>query len=61
VGPQGGAVEALGPAFAPGPGGGLISVSRAIVEAHTRLGGEPAEAARAEATRLRDLAWKLAT
>jgi orotidine-5'-phosphate decarboxylase len=60
VGPQGGAVESLGAAFAPGPAGGLITASRAIVEAHARRGGEPAEAARAEAARLRELAWELA-
>ena len=59
VGAQGGAVEALGAAFAPGPGGGLISASRAIVAACSRLGGEPAAAARAEAARLRELTWNL--
>lgn len=60
VGAQGGAIEALGPAFAPGPGGGLITASRAIVGAHARFGGEPAVAARAEAERLRGLAWSVA-
>jgi orotidine-5'-phosphate decarboxylase len=59
VGAQGGAVESLGAAFAPGPGGGLISASRAIVDAHSTLGGEPAATARAEAARLRELAWSL--
>jgi orotidine-5'-phosphate decarboxylase len=60
VGAQGGAVEALTDAFAPGPAGGLISVSRGIVDAHERLGGDPAGAARQEAERLREAAWTLA-
>lgn len=59
VGAQGGAVEALGAAFTPGPAGGLVTASRAIVSAHTRLGGDPAAAARTEAARLRELAWGL--
>jgi orotidine-5'-phosphate decarboxylase len=60
VGAQGGAVEDLGAAFAPGRAGGLVSASRAIVNAHEALGGAPAAAARSEAARLRDLAWGLA-
>lgn len=60
VGAQGGRIESLGAAFAPGPAGGLITASRSIVGAHTRLGGEPATAARAEAARLRELAWRVA-
>ncbi len=60
VGAQGGSVEELGSAFAPGPGGGLVSASRAIVGAHHRLGGDPAAAARSEAARLRELIWRLA-
>jgi orotidine-5'-phosphate decarboxylase len=60
VGAQGGTVEALRAAFAPGPAGGLITASRAIVGAHASRGGDPAAAARAEAERLRDLAWRLA-
>ncbi len=59
VGAQGGAVEALAPAFTPGPAGGLISASRGIVAAYQRRGGEPAAAAREEAASLRELAWKL--
>ncbi len=59
VGPQGGTGEGLGPAFAPGPAGGLVSASRAIADAFRRDGGEPAAAARAEATRLRELVWGL--
>jgi orotidine-5'-phosphate decarboxylase len=60
VGAQGGTVEVLGPAFAPGPAGGLVSASRGIVHAHEQHGGTPADAARAEASRLRALAWGLA-
>ncbi len=59
VGAQGGRVQDLTPAFAPGPAGGLVAVSRAIVSACERTGGEPAPAARDEAARLRELAWSL--
>ena len=59
VGAQGGAVSALAPAFAPGPAGGLITVSRGLVYAFQKAGGEPAGAARDEASRLRALAWSL--
>jgi orotidine-5'-phosphate decarboxylase len=59
VGAQGGRVEELAPAFAPGRAGGLIAASRSISEAHRLAGGEPAAAARAEAERLRESAWKL--
>jgi orotidine-5'-phosphate decarboxylase len=60
VGAQGGRVEDLAAAFAPGPAGGLIAVSRGIVDAHRLTGGDPASAARREAARLRELAWELA-
>ena len=60
VGPQGGRVEDLAAAFEPGPAGGLISASRGIVGAHERSGGDPAQAARREAERVRELAWTLA-
>ena len=60
VGAQGGAIEELEAAFAPGPAGGLVAVSRGIVAAHERTGGDPALAAAAEAARLRELAWSLA-
>jgi orotidine-5'-phosphate decarboxylase len=60
VGAQGGTVDALGPAFAPGRAGALITVSRGIVDAHFSHGGEPEATARAEAARLRELAWNLA-
>ncbi|HEV3321578.1 MAG TPA: orotidine-5'-phosphate decarboxylase [Solirubrobacteraceae bacterium] len=59
VGAQGGRVEDLAPAFAPGRAGGLITASRSIVGAHLATGGDPAEAARAEAERLRETAWSL--
>lgn len=59
VGAQGGAVEQLAPAFAPGRAGGLIAASRSIADAHLAGGGDPADAARAEAERLRELAWRI--
>jgi orotidine-5'-phosphate decarboxylase len=57
VGAQGGRVEDLGAAFAPGPAGGLVSASRGIVAAHEKAGGDPAQAARQAAARLREIAW----
>jgi orotidine-5'-phosphate decarboxylase len=60
VGAQGGDVAALGPAFAPGRAAGLVTSSRGIVDAHEAAGGAPAGAARAEAERLREVAWGLA-
>ncbi len=60
VGAQGGRVEELAPAFAAGRASALVSASRSIVEAGERRGGEDVEAAaRAEAERLRELAWSL--
>jgi orotidine-5'-phosphate decarboxylase len=59
IGAQGGRVEDLGPAFAPGRAGGLVTASRSIVAAYEHHGGEPAAAARREAERLRALAWSL--
>lgn len=59
VGAQGGRVEDLLPAFAPGPAGGLIAASRSIAAAHEQQGGEPAVAARAAAEDLRSAAWSL--
>jgi orotidine-5'-phosphate decarboxylase len=59
VGAQGGAVEDLGPAFSAGRAGGLPSASRSIADAHRDHGGDPAHAARAEAERLRAIAWAL--
>ena len=59
VGAQGGRLEELRPAFAPGRAGGLVTVSRGIVEAHRGTGSDPARAAAREAARLRQLAWAL--
>jgi orotidine-5'-phosphate decarboxylase len=59
VGAQGGRVEELRAAFAPGRAGGLISASRSIAGAFEASGGDPASAARAEAERLRAAAWEL--
>ena len=60
VGAQGGRVEDLAPAFAPGRAGGLISASRSIASAPALDGADPATAARREAERLRAAAWSLA-
>ena len=59
VGAQGGRVENLAAAFAPGRAGGLVSASRSIAGAHRLTGAEPAAAARAEAERMRESAWAL--
>ena len=60
VGAQGGRVEDLAPAFAPGPAGGLVTASRSIATAGEATGADPAQAAREEAERLRGAAWDLA-
>jgi len=61
IGAQGGRVEDLAPAFAAGRAGGLVSASRSIARAHeSATAASPAEAARAEAERLREVAWSLA-
>jgi orotidine-5'-phosphate decarboxylase len=59
IGAQGGDVSGLAPAFAPGRAGGLVTASRSIANAHESAGGTPADAARAEAERLREQAWAL--
>ena len=59
IGAQGGDVGALAPAFAPGRAAGLVSASRSIAGACEARGGDPAQAARAEAERLREIAWNL--
>jgi orotidine-5'-phosphate decarboxylase len=59
IGAQGGRVEDMAPAFAPGRAGGLVSASRSIATAHESTGAPPAVAARAEAERLRAAAWSL--
>jgi orotidine-5'-phosphate decarboxylase len=60
VGAQGGRVEDLAPAFAPGRSGGLVTASRSIASAHEAGGGDPAASAHAEAQRMRERAWALA-
>jgi orotidine-5'-phosphate decarboxylase len=59
IGAQGGRVEDLAAAFAPGRAGGLVTASRSIVGAYVASGGDPARCARAEAERLRAAAWSL--
>jgi orotidine-5'-phosphate decarboxylase len=59
IGAQGGRVEDVAPAFAPGRAGGLVTASRSIVFAGAGAGADPAGGARAEAERLRDAAWGL--
>jgi orotidine-5'-phosphate decarboxylase len=59
VGAQGGRIEDLAAAFAPGRAAALVAVSRGIVGAHERAGGDPELAAGREAGRLRELAWSL--
>lgn len=59
MGPQGASGRGLGAAFAPGPAGGLVAASRAIVYAHEHDGGDPAASAQREARRLRQLIWDL--
>ncbi len=59
VGAQGGRVEDLRAAFAPGPAGGLIAASRGIIYAYERGGGDPETSARREAARLQEQAWSL--
>jgi len=56
IGAQGGDVTALGPAFAPGPAGGLVSASRSVLHASRETGRWQA-AAGAEAARLRAASW----
>ena len=53
-------MRSLAPAFAAGRAGGLVTASRSIANAHEQHGGAPGAAARAEAERLRALAWGLA-
>jgi orotidine-5'-phosphate decarboxylase len=59
IGAQGGTGAGLAPAFAPGPAGGLVSASRAIVHAADSdpSGADPGAAAAREAARLRELVW----
>lgn len=59
VGAQGGRIEDLAAVFTQGVASGLIAVSRGIVQAHRLDGGDPADAARRAAARLREQAWRL--
>jgi orotidine-5'-phosphate decarboxylase len=59
VGAQGGSVDALAPAWANHPAGGLVTASRSIVDAHESRGGDPAGAAREAAEEIRAAAWSL--
>lgn len=57
VGAQGGKVEDLGGAFAPGRAAALITVSRALVNAWAETGGDHGESAKAAAAKLREEIW----
>jgi orotidine-5'-phosphate decarboxylase len=59
IGVQGGRVDQLAAAWAPGRAAALVAASRAIAFAYERHGGDPAAAAAAEAARLREMAWTL--
>jgi orotidine-5'-phosphate decarboxylase len=59
VGAQGGTVDALAPAWANHPAGGLVTASRSIVNAWQTSGGDPGDAAHAAAEELRAAAWAL--
>jgi orotidine-5'-phosphate decarboxylase len=59
VGAQGGQVHDLAPAFAPARASALVAVSRGIVAAAERDGGDPGRAAAVQAARLREIAWNL--
>jgi orotidine-5'-phosphate decarboxylase len=61
IGAQGGTVDDLAPAFAPGPGGGLVSASRSVLYAWREGAGSWQGAAADEARRLGERAWQLAT
>jgi len=58
IGAQGGRVEDLRPAFAPGPAAALVTASRSLVDPALETGDTRAALAAAEA--LRDTAWALA-
>ena len=57
VGAQGGRPADLGPAFAPGRAGGLVSASRSVIYAYREGGGDWRAAAAAEASRLAREVW----
>jgi orotidine-5'-phosphate decarboxylase len=58
IGAQGGEIAALAPAFAAGPGGGLVAASRSVLYADT--GPRWQAAAADEAARLQRASWSLA-
>lgn len=60
VGAQGGTVDALAAAFAPGLAAGLVTVSRALVRAHEQSGETPERAAGAAAAALREACLRVA-
>lgn len=60
VGAQGGRVELLASVWAPHPAAGLVVAARSIVDAHRDRGGDPARAAAAAASELRDTLWSQA-
>ncbi len=59
VGAQGGRIEDLRPAFAPGPAAALVTASRSLVD--PALAAGDASAARTAAEALRETAWALAS
>jgi orotidine-5'-phosphate decarboxylase len=59
IGAQGGRVDHLGAAFAPGPSGALVTASRSLVD--PALAAGEASAARTAAEALRETAWALAS
>ena len=59
IGAQGGSIAELAAAFSPGPGGGLVSASRSVLYADG--GARWQTAAAAEAARLREASWAIAS
>lgn len=59
VGAQGGKVEDLAAAFTPGPAAALVTVSRALVNAWQKTGGDAATATRDAAVELRSAIWRV--
>lgn len=59
VGAQGGAVDGLAPAFSGNRAGGLVTVSRSLVNAWRDRGGDPATACSAAAAELRQQIWSV--
>lgn len=59
VGAQGGRVEELAPALSGHPASVLVTASRSIASAYEKRGGDPLQAARAEAEELKAAVWRL--